>query len=120
MRDKPIHVGHGIRTIMYDRIDPLTPISDPTVVRRGLSSINPDIEAHRSVVEIAALFDRNLTFRNQREPRVRVQHSDHDSCAMLKLLVAPQQSLHELTHICSSDRSRGGEALDEAQNCVCT
>ena len=55
MRDKPIHVGHEVRTIMYDRIDPLTPISDPTVVRRGLSSMNPDIEAHRSVVEIDAL-----------------------------------------------------------------
>ena len=55
MRDKPIHVGHEVRTIMYDRIDPLTPISDPTVVRRGLSSMNPDIDTHRSVVEIDAL-----------------------------------------------------------------
>lgn len=28
-------------TIMYDRIEPLTPIKEPTLVRSGLLSINP-------------------------------------------------------------------------------
>ena len=31
----------GGLTMMYDRIEPLTPINAPTVVRRGLSSMNP-------------------------------------------------------------------------------
>lgn len=28
--------------MIYDNIDPLTPISDPTVVSNGLSSMKPD------------------------------------------------------------------------------
>jgi hypothetical protein len=29
-------------TIIYDKIEPLTPINEPTVVRSGLSSIKPE------------------------------------------------------------------------------
>lgn len=50
-------------TIIYDKMDPLTPISEPTVVNNGLSSMKPS--ATSANPEYA--FNTVITTANQRE-----------------------------------------------------
>lgn len=63
-------------TMIYDRMEPLTPISEPTVVRSGLSSMKPEYKAvkcHTTGKEL-----RERTFSDKREARIGVQHrNDH-------------------------------------------
>lgn len=70
--------------MIYDRIEPLTPISDPTVNRRGLSSMKPS--ATRAKPEYA--FSTVMTTAMKRGS-VRVQivrQTDSDATYAYQLL----------------------------------
>lgn len=60
--------------MIYDRMDPLTPIREPIVVNRGLSSINP--EKHHQHMKSGKDISCARTFRHKRKPRIRVKNRD--------------------------------------------
>lgn len=65
-------------TMMYDRIEPLTPIKDPTVVSSGLSNIKPLDGRNRQNLDRIVL-KRGSTFSDKGEAGIRIQHSDDNS-----------------------------------------
>lgn len=68
--------------MIYDRMEPLTPIRDPTVVNNGLSSMKPIIVNQHFVRTLLRVKQKvpTRTFGDKSEPRVRVQNSNDDSC----------------------------------------
>lgn len=84
--------------MMYDRMEPLTPMSAPTVVKRELSSMNPS----------ATSANPEYAFRTVITTAIQMS--------------VPSQHLRPraLTHVSATNRSRRCESLDEAQHGVCT
>lgn len=55
-------------TMMYERIDPLTPIKDPTLVSKGLSSIRPTSPQFNDA--FIGMYVMQFTFSNQSKSTV--------------------------------------------------
>jgi len=89
----------AIRTMMYDSIEPLTPMREPTVVNNGLSSMKPmNHQAPIILVHIMKKMKRIIsqTFGNKGKTRVRVQYGDDDSCHSSSILKhVPVHDAHE-------------------------
>ena len=92
-----------MRTMIYDSIEPLTPMREPTVVNNGLSSMKPMNQAPITSAPIVKK-TKSLTFSNKGKTRVRVQYGDDDSCQKSSILKhVPVNDAHE-THACPLPR----------------
>ena len=64
--------------MIYERMEPLTPIRDPTVVNRGLSNMNPVVTDSERLSPRGGLV-KKLTFGNKCETGISIQNGDHHS-----------------------------------------
>jgi hypothetical protein len=98
----------AMRTMIYDRIEPLTPMREPTVVNNGLSSMKPmnhqaQVTLVHNVKKVKGL--KTQTFSNKGKTRVRIQYGDDDSCHRSSISKpVPVNDTHEKrTHVRSTD-----------------
>lgn len=57
--------------MIYDRIEPLTPIKEPTETRRGLSSMKPEIQSDADDIG----WNKKPTFSYECEPSAEIEIS---------------------------------------------
>lgn len=88
-------------TIIYDKMDPLTPISEPTVVNSGLSSMNPS--ATSANPEYA--FNTVITTAIKKSVSSFIQFKDFKD--------------RPLTHVSTTDGGGRRETLQETEHRVC-
>lgn len=105
-------------TMMYDKMDPLTPIKDPIVVNNGLSSIKPACVVIKS---FSGVWNLDHT------PSATIAHPEYAFSTVITT-ATPNQNMSiisfvlitVLTHISATNGGSGRVTLDETQNSVCS